>query len=312
MPQRFDRPGMSQGDPGEPAGSGDPTSGDTGVDHVGSAGGPRSPEYSTPRRRATSHLASRQAAVPHERVQVALLAAVVTIFAVLTPWPLPDKLRAIGHACCAQIPSHTIRFAGQAMPIDARNSGIYTAVFVTIAMLWLAGRRKAALFVNARIGLVLMAFVLAMVFDGFNSLAATHQLHTFYDDTNNLRVGTGTLAGMALTILVLPLFNLLVWRDPEPVAIAEDFVELSGFLVAALVIIMTLTRAPAVLYYPMSILSIAGLLTTLTFVNTCIGIVSLRLRNQIDSLGAFVLPSLAGLVVACVEIMAVDFWVAGH
>ncbi len=247
-----------------------------------------------------------------EPILFALLAAVLAFFLVLSPWPLQDKLHAIGHACCAQIPSHTIRFAGHAMPIDARNSGIYSSVIVTIAVLWLAGRRKAALFVNPRVGLVLMILVLAMVFDGFNSLAGTHHLHTFYTDTNNLRVVTGVLAGTALTILVLPLFNLLVWSDPEPLAIAEDFGELTGFLIAALVLIMTLTSAPRSLYYPMSILSIAGLLATITLLNTCIGVVSFRRRNRIASLRAFALPAMAALVVACCEITAIDYWLAAH
>ncbi len=198
------------------------------------------------------------------------------------------------------------------MPIDARNTGIYTAVFVTIAMLWLTGRRKAALFVSPPIGVVLMACVLAMIFDGFNSVAETHHFHTFYADSNNLRVVTGTLAGTALTILTLPLFNLLVWRDPEPIAIAEDFGELAGYIVAACVIIMTLTRAPASLYYPMSILSIAGLLITVSFVNACIGIVVLRRRNQVDTLKEFVVPALAGLVVTCFECVAIAYWLTRH
>ena len=247
-----------------------------------------------------------------ERLVGSGLTAAIALFLLFTPWPLMEKMRTVGHACCAQIPSHTIRFAGQAMPLDARNSGIYSAVFVTIAMGWLTGRRKGALFANSRVGLVLMLFVLAMMFDGFNSLAETHNLRTFYADTNTLRIITGTLAGTALTILTLPLFSLLVWRDPEPVAIADDFGELAGYLVAALVVILALTKAPASLYYPMSILSIAGLLTTLTFVNTCIGIVSLRRRNTLGTLSSCVVPALAGLLVTCFEIMAIDIWLAHH
>ena len=307
LSRRSDRPGMSADDPGRlpegmPAinaqgiGVSERPDSPAGAGHVDETGD--TPPFSEPRRDTAALTGA--------------LGAIVAVFFIVTPWPLPDKLHAIGHACCAQIPSHTIRFAGQAMPIDARNTGIYTAVFVTVAMVWMAGRRKAALFVTPRLGLLLMALVLAMVFDGFNSLAESHHLHTYYIDTNNLRLVTGTFAGIALTILTLPLFNLLVWRRPEPVAIAEDVGELAGYLVAGLVVIVTLARAPASLYYPMSILSIAGLLVTLSFVNTCTGLVAFHRRNQIDTPRDFLLPGLAGLVVACFEIAAIDFWLAGH
>ena len=106
------------------------------------------------------------------------LVTVIALFVIFTPWPLPDKLRAIGHACCAQIPSHTLTLAGQAMPLDARNSSIYGAVLVVIAMTWLLGRRRAGQFVSPRLGFLLMLAVLAMIFDGFNSLAETHHLRT--------------------------------------------------------------------------------------------------------------------------------------
>jgi uncharacterized membrane protein len=240
-----------------------------------------------------------------------VLSGIVTALALLflfSPWPLQAKLRSIGHACCAQIPSHTIRFDGQAMPIDSRNSGIYAGVLMVVAIMWLTGRRKAALFVPAKVRNLLMLFVLAMIFDGFNSLAQTHNLHMYYEPSNTIRAVTGTLSGMALAILTLPLFNMLVWRDPEVLAIAEDYTDLVGYLAGAVVIIITLLQAPLLLYYPLSILTIAGLLLTLTFVNTCIGIVAFRRQNSIGSLSKFIIPSLAGLLSACLEIMAFDLW----
>jgi hypothetical protein len=56
----------------------------------------------------------------------------------------------------------------------------------------------------------------------------------------------------------------------------------------------------------------AGLLVTLTFVNTCVGVVAFQRRNLVDSVQDFVLPGLGGLVVACFEILAIDFWLSGH
>jgi uncharacterized membrane protein len=246
------------------------------------------------------------------RLAIAGFSATIALFAILSPWPLQDKLYSIGHACCAQIPSHTIRFDGQPMPIDSRNSGIYTGVLMVVAIMWLTGRRTAAQFVPARIRNVLILCVLAMVLDGFNSLAQTHHFHTYYQPSNLVRIATGTLAGSSLAILTIPLFNRLVWHEPDPIAIAEDFTDLFGYLAGTVVIIITLQQAPPALYYPMSILSILGLLTTLTFVNACIVLVSLGRMNVVASKRAFIVPALFGLTAACFEIMAIDLWHAFH
>jgi uncharacterized membrane protein len=233
---------------------------------------------------------------------------IIVLFALFTPWPLQAKLHSIARACCAQIPSHTIVFNGQPMPMDARNAGIYSGVFVVIALLWFTGRQRAARFAPASVTVILVLAACSMIADGVNSLLENQHLHAYYQDTNTLRVITGTLAGMALTILFVPLFNRLVWREPEPIAIAEDFVELSGYLGASLVVILALVRAPGLLYYPLSLLSIAGLLITLVMVNTCTYLVSLRRINTIADARALLLPALGALAFTCFEILGVDFW----
>jgi uncharacterized membrane protein len=267
--------------------------------------------------RLKTHLESEEPPEPGgrsvgARLLGSALVTVVALFVLFTPWPVPAKLRAIGHACCAQIPTHTLTLAGQAMPLDARNSGIYGAVLVVIAMTWLLGRRRAGQFVSPRLGFLLMLAVLAMVFDGFNSLAETHHLRTLYHDTNVLRVVTGALAGMALTILTLPLFNRLVWREPEEVAIADDVTDLVGYLAGITVLALALLGGAGILYYPLSMLAAGGVLVTVTFVNTCICLVSARRENTVGTLTDLALPALAGLVLTCLEIASIDLWKALH
>jgi uncharacterized membrane protein len=245
---------------------------------------------------------------PAARLLVSALLTLVAFFVIYSPWPLIAKLHAVGAACCAQIPSHTITFQGRAMPIDSRNSGIYMGVLLVIVVLWLTGRQRAALYVPAGVRNILMLCVLAMMFDGFNSVAESHHLHTYYLDTNTIRVVTGTLAGMALTILVVPIYNRLVWRDPMLIAVAEDYVELSGFVVVAVLVILSLQAAPAALYYPLSILSVLGFLITMTMVNSCVVLVSLRRAHSVESNADLFIPALAGFVLTCLEILAITSW----
>lgn len=255
------------------------------------------------------------AGLPSRRTRaiVAALLAIIVLFLVASPWPLFSKLHAIGRACCAQIPSHTLVIGGQPMPIDARNTGIYLGVLLVIALLWLTGREKAALFTSPSVRNLLLGLVAAMILDGFDSLQHSEHLHGLYADSNALRVITGVLSGMALTILVMPIFNRTVWRRPEAVAIADDFTDLAGYVGGAMVLILVLLQAPPVLYWPLSVASILGLLITLTMVNTAILLVGFRRERSLDTRRDLIVPILAGLASTCVEITLIDLWrLAAH
>ncbi|MGH2410712.1 MAG: DUF2085 domain-containing protein, partial [Chloroflexota bacterium] len=132
---------------------------------------------------------------PASRLLASALLAITALFLLYSPWPLIAKLHAVGAACCAQIPSHTITFQGRLMPIDSRNSGIYLGVLLVIVVLWVGGRQRAASYAPARVRNLLMLCVLAMILDGFNSVAQSHHFHVLYQDTNLIRIVTGVLAG---------------------------------------------------------------------------------------------------------------------
>jgi uncharacterized membrane protein len=250
---------------------------------------------------------------PRQRAIVAALLAIIALFLVASPWPLSNKLHAIGRACCAQIRSHTLVLGGHPMPLDSRNTGIYLGVLLVLALLWLTGREKAALFTPPSVRNLLLGLVAAMIVDGFNSMQQSEHLRGLYVDSNALRVITGVLSGMALTILVIPVFNRIVWRHPDPIAIADDFTDLAGYLGAALVVILMLLRAPAMLYWPLSLASILGLLITLTMVNSAIVLVGLRHERSLQTRSDLIVPLLAGLTCTCIEITLIDLWrIAAH
>jgi hypothetical protein len=72
------------------------------------------------------------------------------------------------------------------------------------------------------------------------------------------------------------------------------------------VVIISLVQAPPLLYYPLSIFSIAGLLVTLTMVNTCIILVSLRREHSVEDERGLFTPALAGLAFTCFEILLLN------
>ncbi len=236
----------------------------------------------------------------------ALLALAAALFVALSPWPLDAKLRLVGYACCAQAPARTIRVGGALMPIDARDAGIYLAVLLGLAMTVLVGRTRSGRWPPGNVAALLAGFFVAMILDGINSSFETRGLHGLYHTTNGLRIVTGAAAGLALTVLGLPLVNRVVWRTPENEAVAGDYGELAGFAVATAVLVALLLAPPAGLYYPLSILAVLGVLVGWGLVNALIVVVATRRENRAVTLADGGLILLAGVVLSLCEI-----WVVG-
>lgn len=240
------------------------------------------------------------------RLIAAGLGLVALLFLALSPWPLAAKLRLVGYACCAQAPARTLRIGGQLMPLDARDAGIYLALLLGLALAWLVGRGRGGRWPSANVAVLLLGLLLAMVVDGIDSSFETRGLHALYHTTNALRVVTGVGAGLALAILGLPLVNRVIWRAPRDDAVAADYAELAGFALAGAVLAAVLLGPPAWLYYPLSVLAIAGVLLGWGLVNTVIVAVAARREQRAVTRAEGGLLLLAGVVLSLCEIGAVD------
>lgn len=236
----------------------------------------------------------------------AALALVIALFVILSPWPFDAKLRLVGYACCAQSPARTIHVGGEYMPVDARDAGIYLALLVGVAMAAVVGRLRSAEWPPRNVAALLGGLFVAMILDGINSTMQTRGLHTFYHTTNALRVVTGVGAGLALAILGLPLVNRVVWRTPDDEAVASDYGELAGFAIGAAVVIGLLLAPPARLLYPLSLLSVLGVLLGWGLVNTVIVAVATRREHRAVTFADGGLLLLAGITLSLVEI-----WIVG-
>ncbi len=237
---------------------------------------------------------------------MAVASAVIVLFVALSPWPLSEKLRLVGYACCAQAPARTLRIGGNYMPVDARDAGIYLAFLLGLGMALVVGRARSGRWPPANLAAVLAGLFVAMVLDGINSSFETRGLHGLYHTSNALRVITGVGAGMALVLLGLPLVNRVIWRAPDNEAVASDYGELAGFAVAAAVLIGVLLAPPARLYYPLSVLSVVGVLVGWGFINGTVVAVATRREHSAVTLSDGALFLLAGIALSLVEI-----WIVG-
>jgi len=236
----------------------------------------------------------------------AVLGAIVLLFALLSRWPLDAKLRLVGAACCAQAPTRTLVIGGSLMPVDARDAGIYLVGLLTLGMALVVGRGRAGRFPPANVAALLAGLFMAMIIDGVNSSLQARGLHHFYPTTNAIRVLTGAGAGLALAMLGIPVVNRVVWRRPGDEAFAMGYGELAGFVAAAAVVVAMLLSPRPWLYYPLSILSILGVLAGWGLINAMVIAVATRREHRAVSMADGGLLLLAGVVLTLCEVGAID------
>jgi uncharacterized membrane protein len=236
----------------------------------------------------------------------AVLGVIVLLFALLSRWPLDAKLRLVGAACCAQAPTRTLVIGGSLMPVDARDAGIYLVGLLTLGMALVVGRGRAGRFPPANVAALLAGLFMAMIIDGVNSSLQARGLHHFYPTTNAIRVLTGAGAGLALAMLGIPVVNRVVWRRPGDEAFAMGYGELAGFVAAAAVVVAMLLSPRPWLYYPLSILSILGVLAGWGLINAMVIAVATRREHRAVTMADGGLLLLAGIVLTLCEVGAID------
>jgi len=234
------------------------------------------------------------------------LGLVVILFVALTPWPLDAKLRLVGAACCAQASTRTLSFGGQSMPLDARDAGLYLTLLLALSAAVVVGRGRSAHWPPRPLLALLGGLFVTMVVDGINSTLQTRGLHAFYPTTNPIRVLTGAGAGLALAVLGLPLVNRVVWRTPEDEAVLEDYTELAGFVIVAVVAVAVLLASRAWLYYPLSLLSTLGVLVGWGLVNAVVVTVATRREQRAVTGRDAALLLLAGVALTLCEVAVID------
>ena len=186
----------------------------------------------------------------------------------------------IGYAVCHRIPERSYILGGVQLPLCARCSGTYLGALTAFAVMFLLGRRRAAnippISVLAAFGL----FVAAFGFDGVNSyLTLFPGAPHLYEPRNWLRLTTGTLEGIALAGIVLPVFNQTIWADATGERSLRNLFELGLIMLASVVAIgLVLTEWP-VLLYPLAILSAGSVLWMLTLINSVIATLAAGREN---------------------------------
>ena len=237
---------------------------------------------------------------------IALVALIFTLL--LSPlWSISIlvKADAVAYAVCHRLPDHSFRLAGRQLPLCARCTGTFLGAFM--GFLGLMAKGRASRFPSVKVLIPLVGFIILMGVDGLNSYFALIGAPHLYEPRNTLRLVTGTLYGLSLSILVFPLFNFTLWKEPKPSEALSGFKELSILIVGALFIVLIVQTQIDALLYPLALASALGVLLIFTLVNTLLVLVVSGREGQAITWRDALLPLALGLGATLLEIGAVGF-----
>jgi uncharacterized membrane protein len=250
-------------------------------------------------------------ASPWQRLPKALLAAVmlavIGLFIIATPHDLLDKFNLIGFGLCHRLPERSFIIAGHQLPLCARCTGMYLGMLIGAAFLLKRGRLRAARLPPKPIILTLIGFIGLMGIDGLNStISVLPDAPQLWHTTNFLRITTGTLYGLAISLLLPPYLNLAIWDQPDGDRTLKNWRELVPMLIVAALAILIALAQPDWLLWPIALSSIGGALILMSILNSIFVLSAMKLDNAIGHWRQLAWPLLFGLALGLIEITLLD------
>lgn len=214
-----------------------------------------------------------------------------------------DFLTLLGAGVCGQIPSHSFVVGGRQLPLCARCTGTYLGALLGFLGLAALRRWRASSLPPSEVLAFLVSFIVLWGIDGLTSfLALFPNAPHLYQPHNLFRLITGTLQGLALSIIVFPIFNFVLWKEADPKRVLRNGRELGYLLIPAALLIWIVQTQAGFLLYPVAALSILGALTMLTLVNAMIVLIVIRRESKAESWRDALVPLSLGLLAAFLEL----------
>lgn len=238
---------------------------------------------------------------------LSLSLAIIVAWVVIVPGGVLGHADLIGYAVCHRIPERSFFIGGVQLPLCARCSGTYLGALTGFGMMFLLGRRRAASLPPVSVLVTLGLFVVAFVIDGLNSyLTLFPGAPHLYEPHNWLRLTTGTLEGIALAAIVLPMFNQTMWADATSERSLRDLRELGLVVLASVAVIGLVVAEPPALLYPLAILSSGSVVWMLTLISSVLVTIIVRRENTAFTWRDAAPMMIVGLALTLIELSLID------
>lgn len=231
----------------------------------------------------------------------------VALFAVLTPDGLLRKADSVAAAVCHRIPSHSFFVDGHQLPLCQRCSGTFPGALTGLLVQWGVWRRcRAQRFPKWQVFVVLAAFAGLWALDGFNSyttmLTGRPEGLLGYAPQPWLRLLTGALMGMGMSVVLVPAFNQAMWADGEAAAPLRSWSEFAFLVVVELAMAGLIYLLEPALLYPVALYSVAGVLAMFVLLGAMIFVMALGRDGALTGWREAWLPLVWGLVFALIVV----------
>jgi len=236
----------------------------------------------------------------------------LALFVILTPDGVLLKADVVAAAVCHRIPAHSFFVAERQMPLCQRCSGTFPGALTGLLVQWgVWRRRRSGRFPHWRIFVVLAAFAGMWALDGFNSyttlLTGRPEGILGYAPQPWLRLLTGVLMGMGMSVLLVPAFNQIMWADNEATAPLRSWSELAFLIVVQLATAGLIFLLEPVLLYPVALYSIAGVLAMFVLLGAMMFVMALGRDGMLTGWREAWLPLVWGLVFALAVVAVMNF-----
>jgi uncharacterized membrane protein len=236
-------------------------------------------------------------------VVVALSVLVILFLIVVSPSSFLGKADMVGYAVCHQIPERSFTIAGRQLPLCARCTGTFLGAVLGLMAMLLLRRHRASRLPPTPVLFVLVVFVGLWGFDGLNSyLTLFPGGPHLYEPRNWLRLTTGMLNGLALIILVFPIYNFTLWRNATREPVIKNLWELIAILPVVALLIFVIQAEIDFLLYPLAIISSLGVVMMLVIINSMLATVVLGREGYALSWRQAWVPLAVGAALALLEI----------
>jgi len=241
---------------------------------------------------------------PRLTVVIVAVAVAIILFAImLPPSTLLGKADVVGYGICHQLPERSFFLDGHQLPLCARCTGTFLGAIVGLVAMLLLGRRRASRLPPAPVLIILVFFIGFWAFDGLNSYMTFFPgAPNLYEPQNWLRLTTGMLNGLALIVIVFPIFNFTLWRDTTRDSVIKNVWELLAILPVVAVLVWIIQAEISYLLYPLAILSSLGVLMMLVLINSMIATVVLGREGQARTWSQALVPLTVGTALAILQV----------
>ena len=175
----------------------------------------------------------------------------------ISPSGILEKVNWVGSSVCHQLPLHSFHLDGKQFPLCSRCTGTYLSAFISLIFFGLKGKRYAI--PRKSILVLFLAFFLFWTVDGINSFAndVLHQ-SLFYEPSNLIRFFSGIGMGMVFSLVILTIFNMVIWQDRDARALVHTWKDMAVLLLLESVLF----------FFPWNksllVFNIAGIISTFT------------------------------------------------